>query len=147
MILDKFPNGFFHVDELVTVLNKHTAKEPIFDLEQAVNDVDYMQTARNFRLGVLTKNAKGEYECNTSVYAVIATPRDLEVLKDEIKKAYKRTTGKTAEPEKKVRKVTTQVDDLDSLSSQPRANTKSSSKYGEKMKSGKFSNQDAKDIQ
>lgn len=147
MILDKLPNGFFKVDEIVNVLKKHTAKKPIFDLEQIVNDMDYMQTARNFRLGTVKQNQKtGEWYSDTSVYAVIENNRDLEVLKDEIRKTYKRVKGETPEPEKKVRKVSTQIDDLDSLDPQPRVNTKSKSKYGEKMKSGKLTNQDAGDM-
>lgn len=141
MILDKFPNGFFSVDDLVKVLHKHTAKNPIFDLKQAVKDVDYMQVARNFRLGVVKQNKEGEWYSDSSVYAVIPNSRDLEVLKDEIKKAYKRITGETVEPEKKVTKVSTQVDDLTTFSEQPRTNTKSKSKYGDKIVSGSSSNQ------
>lgn len=141
MILDKLPNGFFSVDDLVKVLHKHTAKKPIFDLKQAVKDLDYMQVARNFRLGVWKKNEEGKWYSDSSVYAVIPNNRDLEVLKDEIKKAYKRVTGETVEPEKKVTKVSTQVDDLTTLSEQPRVNTKSKSKYGDKIVSGSSSNQ------
>lgn len=146
MILDKLPNGFFKVDEVVNVLRKHTAKKPIFDLEQIANDLDYMQTARNFRLGVVKQKKTGEWYSDSSIYAVVETNRDLEVLKDEIRKTYRRVKGETPEPEKKVRKVTTQIDDLDSLDPQPRANTKSKAKYGESMKSGKLTNQTAKDI-
>lgn len=142
MILDKLPNNFYSVEDITIRLQKHTAKQPIFDLQQAIDDLDYWQVARNARLGVMAKNKEtGEYYRIGSIYAVIPGTRDLENLKYEVKAAYKRVSGKTVEPEKKVRTVTTKVDDLESLDPQPRAERKDKTKYGEKMKSGKLTNQ------
>ena len=42
MILDKLPTGFFSAEEIIKLLKKHTAKNPIVDIEQMVNDIDFM---------------------------------------------------------------------------------------------------------
>lgn len=141
MILDELPNNFYKVDDIIPRLKKHTAKQPIFDLQQIVDDLDYWQVAKNARLGVMAKNDKGEYYRIGSIYAVIPTARDLEVLKYEVKRVYERISGNTAEPEKKVKTVTTTVDDLDGTNPQPRRQKKNNTKYGEQMKSGKLTNQ------
>lgn len=142
MILDKLPDNYYTADEVIARLKKHTAKNPIFDLQQIVDDLDYWQVARNPRLGVMAKNDKGEYYRIGSIYAVIPNQRDLEVLKWEVKETYKRVSGKTVNPEKKVRNISTTVDDLDGTNPQPRVNKKSeTTKYGEKMKSGKLVNE------
>lgn len=143
MIIDKVPVelGFHKVDDVVAMLKKHTAQKPIFDLQQVVDDLDLWQVAKNARLGVVVKNDKGEYYKIGSIYAVLPTPRDLEVLKYEVKQTYKRVSGQSVEPEKKVKTVTTTVDDLDGTNPQPRRQKKNTTKYGEQMKSGKLTNQ------
>lgn len=141
MILDVLPNNFYKVDEIVARLKEHTAEKPIFDLQQVIDDLDYWQVAKNARLGVMVKKGEGEYYRVGSIYAVIPTARDLEVLKYEVKQTYKRVSGQLVEPEKKVKTVTTTVDDLDGTNPQPRRQKKNTTKYGEQMKSGKLTNQ------
>ena len=94
----------------------------------------------------MKKDDKGNYYSNSSVYAVVADARDYEILKWEIKETYKRVTGKVAETDKKVKTVSTDVDDLNGNTPQPRVKKdKSNSKYGEMMKSGKLTNQEVKE--
>lgn len=137
MILDKLPNNHFKVEEIVKVLRKHTAKKPTVDLPFLMNNLKYMDTARNYTIKLAQKDAtSGEYTYPLHVVAVVETNLDLEVLKDEIKKANLRVTGEFVEPEKKVRAVTTQVDDLDGATEGIRANKKSKATYGQKIESG-----------
>lgn len=142
MILDKLPNGHFKVDEIVNMLKKHTAKKPIVDLQFLVDNIKYMNSARNYTIKIVKQEKDGSITPLNHVVAVIENARDLEVLKDEIKKTYKRITKKEAEPEKKVVAITTQVDDLAGSSPTARINKNSKAVYGAKMESGKGTNQD-----
>lgn len=136
MILDKLPNGHWSVDDIIKVLKKHTAKNPVVDLQFLKDNLGFMDTARNYTIKLVKKNDDGEIESIGHVVAVVATNLELELLKDEIKKTYKRVTGKLEEPEKKVVAKTTTIDDLEGGTSDVRINKKSNASYGQKMESG-----------
>lgn len=137
MILDKLPNNHFKVEEIVKVLKKHAAKNPVVDLQFLMDNLQFMDTARNYTIKLVKKDEKtGEAKSLGHVVVVVEKPLDLEVLKDEIKKTYKRVTGQFVEPEKKVVAKTTQVDDLDGGNSDIRVNKKSKAAYGKKIETG-----------
>lgn len=137
MILDKLPNNHFKVEEIVKVLKKHTAKNPVVDLQFLMDNLQFMDTARNYTIKLVKKDAKtGEVKSFGHVVVVVEKNLDLELLKDEIKKTYKRVTGQFVEPEKKVVAKTTQVDDLNGSNSDIRINKKSKAAYGKKIESG-----------
>lgn len=138
MILDKLPANHFKTTQIVKLLEKHTATEPVVDLEFLANNLDCMQVARNYTIKLVQKNAKGEWYSPNHVVAVVETPLDLELLKDAIRKAYKRVKNKIPEPEKQVHAITTAVDDLAGSTERARVNTKSKAKYGKKMESGEL---------
>lgn len=135
MILDKLPNNHFKVEEIIKVLKKHTAKKPTVDLQDLMNNLKYMDTARNYSIGLM-KEKDGKFERFGHVVAVIETDLDLQLLKNEIKQTYKRITGKLIEPEKKVVAKTTAVNDLEGETEALRVNKKSKAAYGKKIESG-----------
>lgn len=141
MILDKLPNGHYKVDEIVNMLKKHTAKNPVLDLQFLVDNIPYMNSARNYTVKIVKKEKDGTIKPLNHVVAVVETPRDLEVFKDEIKKAYKRITKKEVSPEKKVVAITTQIDDLKGSTPTARVNQNSDAAYGKRMESGRGTNQ------
>lgn len=136
MILDKLPNGHWSVEKIINVLKKHTAKKPVVDLQDLMYNLQFMDTARNYTIGLMKETEDGKFERFGHVVAVVETNLDLEMLKDEIKKTYKRVSGKFVEPEKKVVAKTTAVDDLEGSSEKLRINNKSKAAYGKKIESG-----------
>lgn len=146
MILDVLPNGHFKVDEIVKLLEKHTAKKPVVDLDFLVDNMPLMNEARNYTVKIVQKDENGEWYSPAHVVAVIQNTRDLEVLKDAIRKTNKRIHGTTPEPEKKVRAITTAVDDLDGERAVNRRNTKSRAAYGKKMASGRLTVEKSEDV-
>lgn len=136
MILDKLPNNHFKVEEIVKVLKKHTAKNPVVDLPFLMDNIQFMDTARNYTIKLVKKEKSGEVSSLGHVVAVVEDNLGLEILKKEIKDTYKRVTGKYVEPEKKVVAKTTQVDDLNGATSDIRINKDSDAVYGKKIKSG-----------
>lgn len=133
MILDKLPNGHWSVKEIIKALKKHTAENPVVDLQDLMDNLKYMDTAHNYTIGLM-REKDGKFERFGHVVAVVETNLDLEILKDEIKKAYKRVNGRFVEPEKKVVAKTTTVDDLEGSSESIRINKKSDVSYGKKVK-------------
>lgn len=146
MILDKLPANHFKVTEICELLKKHTAKEPIVDLEFLANNLAYMQQARNYTIKLVQKDAEGNWYSPNHVVAVVETPLDLEMLKDAIRKTYKRIKNTVPEPEKKVKAITTAVDDLAGSTETARINTKSKAKYGSKMKGGELTVEKVEDV-
>lgn len=138
MILDKLPNNHFKVKEIIKVLKKHTAKDPVVDLQDLMDNLKYMDTARNYSIGLMKKKEDGTFERFGHVNAVVETNLDLEMLKDEIKKTYQRVMGKFVEPEKKIVAKTTAVDDLEGSTETPRINKKSKATYGKKIENGEI---------
>lgn len=134
--MDNLPQGHITTDKAVELINKHTKANPLVDIEFLNENIRYMNSARNYTIKLLQKNDKGQYYSGMHVVAVVETDRDLENLKYAIKEAYKRVTGRVVESEKRVRAVTTQVDDKAGSASNPRVNKKSKVKYGSKMESG-----------
>lgn len=141
MILDKLPNSFYKVEDVVKLLKKHSKKNPVFDLQVLETNLKYMQTARNFTMPVVTKDANGKIYSPGSIYAVVADNRDYEVLRWEIMKTIERVEKKIVNPDKEVKKVTTQVDDLNGSTSRVRVNKESKTKYGDKMVSMESTNE------
>lgn len=133
MIIDKLPNGHWSVKEIIKVLKKHTAKKPVVDLQDLMDNLKYMDTAHNYTIGLM-KEKDGKFERFGHVVAVVATNLELEMLKDEIKKTYKRVTGNFMEPEKKIIAKTTTVNDLEGNSENIRINKNSKVSYGKKVK-------------
>lgn len=138
MIYDKFPNNHFKVEDIVKVIKKHTAEKPTVDLQFLMDNIQFMDTARNYTIptNMVLNEKTGKWESRGHVAAVVVTALDLELLKDSIKKAYARVTGDFIEPEKKVVAKTTQVDDLNGSTSDIRINKNSKAKYGKKIESG-----------
>lgn len=133
---NNLPDGHVSVQEAIDALEKHTAKKPIVDLEFMHNNIPYMNAAKNFTMPLMQKGDNGRYYSAMHVAVVVKTARDLENLKYAIKEAHKRVTGKVADPEKKIKKFTSQVKGDEDNTSNLRVNTESDAKYGDKMKSG-----------
>lgn len=134
--MEKLPDSHISVDEAIKVIRKHTAKNPVIDLTFMLNNIRFMNSARNYTMKLLQKDKDGNVYSGMHVAIVVRTDRDLENLKYEIKEAYKRLTGKFVEPEKIVRKVTSQVDDKAGETSKLRVNTKSKAAFGDKIEKG-----------
>lgn len=130
------PAGHISTETAIKLIEKHTTKKPLVDLPFLVSNIPYMNSGHNYTIKLMQKNDDGEYYSATHVVAVVRTDRDLENLKYAIKEAVKRTTGCIVEPEKKVRTITTQVDDKQGSTEKARVNKKSKIKYGSKMESG-----------
>ncbi len=146
MIIDKLPASHYTVDEVVKMLEKHTKANPVVDLDFLVNNLDVMNTARNFTIKLVQKDGNGKLYSPYHIVAVVQNNRDFEVLKDAIKKAKKRVDHVDVKPEEKVNKITTQVDDLAGSTPTARINTKSKAKYGSKMKGGELTVEKAEDV-
>ena len=134
--MENLPAGHITVDEAIEVIKKHSASNPVIDLPFMLNNIRFMNSARNYTMKLLQKDDQGNYYSAMHVAIVVRTDRDLENLKYEIKEAYKRLTGKFVEPEKQVRAVTSQVDDKAGETSKVRVNAKSKAAYGDKIEVG-----------
>lgn len=143
--MENLPDGHINVETAIQVLKKHTAAKPVVDLEFMLNNIKYMNSAHNYTMKLMQRDSKGNYYSARHVAIVVETDRDLQNLKFEIKETYKRITGKMVEPEKTVRKVTTQIDDKAGETSKARVNTKSKAKYGSKIESGTANVEKAED--
>lgn len=133
---NNLPAGHITTEQAIKLIEKHTAEKPLVDLGFLLNNIGYMNSAHNYTIKLMQKNKEGEYYSGLHVACVVRTDRDLENLKYAIKEAAKRITGRVIEPEKKVRAVTTQVDDKAGSNEKPRTNKKSKVKYGSKIESG-----------
>lgn len=132
----KLPDGHISTDDAIKLIEKHSAKKPLVDLEFLMNNIPYMNSAHNYTIKLMQKDSKGNYYSGTHVAAVVRTDRELENLKYAIKEAHKKTTGRVVDPEKKVQAITTQIDDKNGTTEKARANTKSKAVYGAKIESG-----------
>lgn len=132
----KLPDGHIDVDTALKVLEKHTATKPVVDLDFMVDNIRYMNSAHNYTMKLMKKNKDGKYYSDMHVAVVVRTDRDLENLKYAIKETAKRVGYADVEPEKKVRTITTQVDDKAGSTSTARINKESKTSYGSKMEKG-----------
>lgn len=130
------PAGHISTEDAIKLISKHTAKNQIIDLQFLVDNIPFMNSGHNYTIKLLQKDNNGKLYSGSHVVAVVATDRDLENLKYAIKEAAKRVTGVMPEPEKKVRKITTQVDDKAGTTPKARENKKSKTHYGSKIETG-----------
>lgn len=142
----KLPAGHISVEDAIKLIEKHTTKKPLVDLEFLKNNIKFMNSAHNYTIKLMQQDVGGKYYSGMHVAAVVRTDRDLENLKFAIKEAYKKATGRLVEPEKEVRAITTQVNDKAGSSSKLRVNKDSKAAFGAKIESGNITVETADEV-
>ena len=102
------PNGFKTVEEAVKLINSNTFNEPTVDIKWLAGHLDWVEEAHNFRIPQVRLITKEEYTQymdehhgrrpselvqKGSVFVMINTSYDKELIKKSIRDNYKKVAG------------------------------------------------------
>lgn len=139
------PKGFISVQKAIELINSHTKEKPTVDILFLVDNAFRVRTARNFTIkrpkvdakGKVARDEKGKFIEDVPIFVQIKKDLERELLRDAITNKFREFTGQELNiAELGIKKITTAVDDETGTTARPQANTKSTIKLGDEIKSG-----------
>lgn len=124
--------GFIPVEKAIELIKADTRDNAVVDLQFLVNNIPFSKVGRSYNIRLL-KTVDGKVIRDGTVYVMLATEYDRQILLKAITDAYNARTGILVNPAATgVNKITTMIDEEKQQSiAAPRVNTESEIKEGD----------------
>lgn len=129
--INNLPPGFIPVEDAIALIKRDTIEQPTVDLQFLANNIPYMKAKQTYNIRLMKADSNGRAVRNGSVYVILQTEYDRQILLKAIQDAFEtRTKIKLNVENIGLKQVTTMVDEAKGGQALPRYNGGSEVKAG-----------------